>query len=85
MAYNGYLYIIGGNDGAVPLNVVQFAPINADGTIGAWTATTPLTTTRQGQTNVAYNGYLYLIGGHDGTNRLSYGLLPGWRVAQVCV
>ena len=64
VAYNGYLYVLGGqNSAGTPFNDVQQAPINADGTIGAWTATTPFTAARYGHTSVAYNGYLYAIGG----------------------
>ena len=45
------------------LNDVQYAPINANGSVGAWTATTSFNTARYGHTSVAYNGYLYVIGG----------------------
>jgi Kelch motif len=62
IAYNGYLYVIGGSDGGY-LATVQYAPINSNGTIGAWSATTSFTTARYGHTSVAYNGYLYVIGG----------------------
>ena len=47
---------------------VQVAPINSDGTLGAFTATNPLPSTRQGSTSVAYNGYLYVIGGLDSSH-----------------
>jgi len=85
VAYNGYLYVIGGsgasatkdcNTGTGPYycNGVQFAAINADGTIGSWSYTHASTndgttfvagfiTPRYYQTAVAYNGYLYVIGG----------------------
>jgi N-acetylneuraminic acid mutarotase len=64
VAYNGYLYVIGGYSGSYR-NDVQVAPINANGTVGAWTATTSFTTARYGHTSVAYNGYLYVIGGYS--------------------
>jgi N-acetylneuraminic acid mutarotase len=64
LAYNGFLYVIGGYDGTNPLNDVQVAPINADGTIGTWTATTPFTTGRYAHASVAYDGNLYVIGGN---------------------
>ena len=67
VAYNGYLYVIGGNNGASSLNDVQYAPINANGTIGTWTATTSFTTARYYHTSVAYNGYLYVMDGQNGT------------------
>jgi hypothetical protein len=65
---NGYLYVIGGIDGgAVYLNDVQYAPINANGTIGTWNTTTSFTTGRYAHTSAVYNGYLFVIGGYDGT------------------
>ena len=71
VAYNGYLYVLGGYDGSGYLNDVQKATINADGTVGAWSATTPFTTARYLHTSVAYNGYLYVLGGYDGTSYLN--------------
>lgn len=67
VAYNGYLYVIGGYAGSGYLNDVQFAPINANGTVGSWTATTIFSTARGYQTSVAYNGYLYVTGGTNGS------------------
>jgi hypothetical protein len=72
VAYNGYLYVIGGvssssaNDCTAinnECNGVQYAPINANGTIGSWSSTTAFTQARHSHTSVAYNGYLYVIGG----------------------
>ena len=66
VAYNGYLYVIAGSDsGTYKLGDVQKAAINADGTIGTWTTISYLDTGRYGHTSVAYNGYLYVIGGED--------------------
>ena len=78
VAYNGYLYVLGGyNDpvvccGAGLLNTVEYAPINANGTLGSWTATTSLTTARRAHTSVAYNGYLYVLGGTGPINTVEY-------------
>jgi large repetitive protein len=71
VAYNGYLYVIGGNSGSTQYGDVEIAPINANGTIGAWTATTALTTARSNHASVAYNGYLYVIGGNTGSADLN--------------
>ncbi len=71
VAYNGYLYVIGGSGGNDYLSDVQVAPINTDGTLGAFAATTSLPTARIGHTSVAYNGYLYVIGGNSGSGALS--------------
>jgi len=62
--YNGYLYIIGGNNAGTYLNDVQYCPLPSSGVPGACTQqTTAFTTIRYGQTSVVYNGYLYIIGG----------------------
>lgn len=69
VAYGGYLYIIGGQDDlGNELADVQYAPINANGTIGAWSTTTSFTTARSNQGSIVYNGYLYIIGGQDVAN-----------------
>lgn len=78
VAYNGYLYVIGGTTtGSDYLNNVQYAPINSDGTVGSWTATTNLISGRQYHASVAYNGYIYVIGGSNGTsqNSVQYALI----------
>jgi len=65
VVYNGYLYAIGGeqNSTGTRTSTVVFAPINATGSLGAWTSTTALPYTDSYNTSVAYNGYLYTIGG----------------------
>ena len=63
LAYNGYLYVVGGSDGTNFLNDVRYAPIHSDGTTGAWTATSSFTTARVGHRTAAYNGFMYLVGG----------------------
>jgi hypothetical protein len=66
VVYNGYLYVIGGSFGPGSYyNDVQYAKINADGSLESFT-TSPNTFTdgRMGHTSVVYNdGYLYVIGG----------------------
>ena len=64
-----YLYSIAGYDGTNPLETVRYAPFNADGTVGSWTATTDLN--NGGGTGnervypgaAIYNGYMYVVGG----------------------
>ncbi|MEO6513663.1 MAG: hypothetical protein ABIR37_03170 [Candidatus Saccharimonadales bacterium] len=63
VAYNGYLYVGGGYGPSAELNDVQYAPINANGTVGTWTSTTAFTNTRYQLGMVAYNGFLYVLGG----------------------
>lgn len=66
IAANGYLYHIGGVDGAgTTLDTVQYAKLNADGTVGAWTSTTALPDERKQFQAVVNNGYLYVIGGRN--------------------
>lgn len=68
VAYNGYMYIMGGDSsGGVKLNDVQYAQINADGSLGSWTTTSSFTTGRQGLTGAVYNGYIYILGGETPT------------------
>ena len=68
LAYNGYLYALGGYDGSTNYNSVQYAPINSNGTLGSWNATTSFTTGRRSPVAAVYNGYVYLAGGQNGTN-----------------
>lgn len=64
VAYNGYMYVVGGNTtGVGAISGVYYAPINSDGSIGNWTATTSLAVTRQSTQATVYNGYLYIAGG----------------------
>ena len=49
------------------LNDVQYAPVNADGTVGAWAFTTSFTNARRQAGAVAYRNYMYLIGGYNNT------------------
>jgi hypothetical protein len=66
---NGYVYVIGGRDTAdVRQSTVYYAKLNADGTTSAWTTSAnPLPGSRNSMASVAINGYLYVIGGSDGT------------------
>lgn len=67
VAYNGYLYSIGGYSGQTNTyyNTVQYAAINDDCSLGTWTnnATSFDTAGRGGITAFAYNGYMYVTGG----------------------
>lgn len=65
LANNGYAYIVGGFDANTSnvYNDVQYAPINADGTIGTWTPTTYMLKPRYTSVGTIYNGYLYVYGG----------------------
>ena len=74
VAYNGYLYRIGGTIRS-PQSVYQttyYAPINSNGTIGSWTATTGLPASYGTPQITTYNGYMYLIAdvAYSGTSQV---------------
>ncbi len=79
VVYNGYLYIIGGvsvsGSTVTDYNDVQYAPINADGTVGTWSATASFISGRSGHTSVVYNGYLYLLGGVNNGSTTYYNVV----------
>jgi|GEM_PF-6344366 len=69
VANNGYMYAIGGTQDSVNgTTTVRFALINATGSLGAWTTTTPLLGALFSHTSVVNNGYVYVMGGTDGLN-----------------
>ncbi len=67
--WKGYLYIAGGHsscDGSTDCgftNKVYYAPLNPDGSIGAFKPTAPMPKYLRGHSLVVYNDYLYIIGG----------------------
>ncbi|PIZ62102.1 hypothetical protein COY17_03040, partial [Candidatus Saccharibacteria bacterium CG_4_10_14_0_2_um_filter_52_9] len=79
VALNGYIYVIGGSanlDTPTATNTVYYSRINADGSLGTWgTTTTTNLPNRYEHQSIAYNGYIYVVGGAatgssrvDGTN-----------------
>ena len=65
------VYLLGGNSGTTQVSTVYTAPINADGTIGAWTTGTPLPVRLNVSQAVVTKNRVYLIGGHNGTTTAS--------------
>jgi uncharacterized repeat protein (TIGR01451 family) len=70
---NDYVYVLGGFDGASSNHrTVAYAPINADGTLGAWTATDEepeaLPVALRILRAEVVNGRIYVVGGRDSTN-----------------
>lgn len=70
--WNDHLYVAGGNSSCTALSnqdcgftdKVNFAPINTtDRSVGTFINTTPLPVYLRGHSMLAYNGYLYAIGG----------------------
>jgi hypothetical protein len=61
--YNGYIYIIGGNQGLPITSTTIYAKVNSDGTLGTWQTGAALVNYALSSSAEAYNGYLYVIGG----------------------
>ncbi|HEV7453795.1 MAG TPA: carbohydrate binding domain-containing protein [Candidatus Saccharimonadales bacterium] len=92
---NGYVYVLGGtsNSASTFANNVYYAKVNADGTIsGTWNSGTNLPYTAYKASSFIANGYLYYIGGYDGTNTRSDavyarinadGSLGAWQTAAL--
>jgi N-acetylneuraminic acid mutarotase len=64
---NGYMYAIGGASEKARLNAVEFTKINSDGSITPWQITSFMKYSRNAPAAVSANGYLYVIGGGDGS------------------
>ncbi len=70
VTYNGYVYVMGGmnNSGNSSFNTVYYAPLNSNGSVGSWTTSTnTLPQALSGATSVTYNGYVYVMGGYNGS------------------
>lgn len=70
---NGYLFLIGGNDGNGPVSTVYSAPVSSSGNVGAWRnlASTPLPKALQDHRTIFASNHLLVIGGTDGTTAVS--------------
>lgn len=64
-----HLYAIGGLNGAVYTDAIEFTQQIAGGELRSWRYTTPLPSQRANLGSVIYNNYIYIIGG---TNRDGY-------------
>ncbi len=66
VAVNGYVYVIGGDDGSTYATTVYYAKLNADGSTGAWsTNANALPAARDQLSSAVANGYLYAIAGQN--------------------
>ena len=62
--FHGHIYVAGGNDSTgTPVAKVYSAPINTDGTLGAWTTLVDLPDTRAHHQFVTAAGNIYVLGG----------------------
>jgi N-acetylneuraminic acid mutarotase len=66
--YNGRVYLIAGQAGSI-LSSVDYAPFNADGSIGAFVSTTALPVQTSGHRSIAHDQHLFVLGGSLGSNR----------------
>jgi alpha-tubulin suppressor-like RCC1 family protein len=63
---NGYLFVIGGNNGSGPVPTVCSARISLDGSVGRWNCLSPpLPTPLQDQATLFANNHFYVIGGDN--------------------
>ncbi len=68
---NGYIYAIGGASltSSGYTNTTYYAKLNANGSVGTWQSSPNLLPGNRGwPTSVVANGYIYVIGGFDGTS-----------------
>ncbi|HPS61998.1 MAG TPA: right-handed parallel beta-helix repeat-containing protein, partial [Bacteroidales bacterium] len=64
--YDGKLYVLGGFDqNGTRKNTVYYTSVNANGTCGSWSATTPLPVEVSNHTTTCSNGILTVIGGEE--------------------
>ena len=69
---NGFIYVMGGKNGGTSFtSTVQYAPINATGSLGVWATTTPFSTNLISHAAVASNGFIYVMGGEANSIRTS--------------
>ena len=68
---NGYVYLLGGNNGSSIVSTVYYAPINSNGTLGTWSTGTSLPGVLGNSQAIVTNGYVYLLGGYNGSSYTS--------------
>jgi hypothetical protein len=68
---NGYIYIMGGNNGTSNVTNTYYAPLLADGGIGSFTGGTALPASISQSGVVVANGNVYIVGGFNGTSAVN--------------
>ena len=63
---SGIIYAIGGRDSTYHVSVERYVP-----DLNQWSMAAPLLGPRSAMGVVAWRGFLYVLGGHDGTNCLA--------------
>ena len=73
-AAGGFVYCLGGADGNNnPLSADYYAPLSPTG-VGAWTQTTAYPVRASGQACVTSSGYIYCVGGEEGSSSFTNGV-----------
>ena len=63
---NGAAYVVGGLDSSNAISSIEYALLNANGTMGSWAnSSNSLPAARQGAPAVAANGYILALSGYD--------------------
>jgi N-acetylneuraminic acid mutarotase len=66
VVYNGYVYVMGGEDASSKVSSVYYAKLNSNGSVGTWqTSSSSLPDQISGATTVVNEGYVYVLGGED--------------------
>ncbi len=71
VSYNGYMYLLGGHNGSSFLSTVYYSKVNTDGSLGGWNTTSTLPAILRGAGTAVSNGYLFVVGGENGSTQLS--------------
>jgi outer membrane protein assembly factor BamB len=67
-AANGHVYVVGGFNASNVTQSTVYMATQTNGTLSAWTAQTPLPIAEGEIAATAYNGFVYVVGGHTATN-----------------
>lgn len=70
-AINNHLYVLGGHNGSRRLNTVEYAKVFGNGSVGAWSTTSPLYTPRSAAATAVSGEFVYVLGGMGNTNALN--------------
>ena len=63
VVYNGVIYVLGGTNMFGPRDVVYYASVNSDGSLGEWKSTTPMPNKLMAHSAALYNNRIYVLGG----------------------
>lgn len=70
-ALNGFVYMLGGHDGAHRLRSVEYAPLDAAGHVGRWRFTADLAEPRSATALAVHRDTVYVLGGMGDSSALN--------------